>query len=360
MATSRAMKAPLAGLLLWSAAVAAAPGDVRDFPALSGAAKPMLIYSSTDTAAVAAVIADYQQLDPAAALRYHELSTRGVYERFLADRETEHAPDLLISTGMDLQVKLVNDGYALRHVSEQTAALPDWACWRNEVFGLSYEPAVIVYDPRVLAPAAVPRTRFDLLRLLQDPRAPLRGKVGSYDITRSGVGYLLATQDARHSSLAGALVAALGANDVVLEDETGKLLDRLTAGELTLGYNLLGSYAQARINAGSRLRLLLPEDYTLVVSRTALIPKSAAQAAAAQRFLDYLLSERGQRAMAGVGLLPIRPELREPLASERAVFRPVPLGPGLLVYLDSLKSRQFLEAWLGSVRPAAGSDTASD
>lgn len=340
-------------LLLSSAAAAAAQGDVREYPAPAGNAQPLIIYGSTDTAAFAGVIADYQQLYPATALRYHELSTRGVYERFLADRDTAQAPDLLISTGMDLQVKLVNDGHALRHDSPQAAALPDWARWRNEVFGLSYEPAVIVYDARRLQPAAVPRTRFDLLRLLQDPRAPLRGRVGTYDITRSGVGYLLATQDARQSSLAGALVAALGANDVVLEQETGRLLDRLAAGELVLGYNLLGSYAQARIAAGSPLRLLLPEDYTLVVSRTALIPRWARHPDEARRFLDYLLSTRGQRALAQrAGLLPIRSELRgAALREERAVFRPVALGPGLLVYLDDLKSRQFLEAWLGSVRP---------
>lgn len=342
-------------LLLLLAAAAASADELHEFPARSGSAAPLLVYGSTDMSAFAGVIADYQQLDGSAALRYRALSTHGVYERFLADRDTATAPDLLISTGMDLQAKLVNDGHALAHVSAETAALPAWARWRNEAFGLSYEPAVIVYDPRRLEPAAVPRTRFDLLRLLQDPRRPLRGKVGTYDITRSGLGYLLATQDARQSSLAGALVAALGDNEVALEGETATLFDRIAGGELVLGYNLLGSYAQARIDAGSPLRLLMPEDYTLVVSRTALIPRSAPHAAQARRFLDYLLSERGQRAMArSAGVLPVRDDLRQALYAEEprqlAVLRPVALGPGLLVYLDDLKSRQFLEAWLGSVR----------
>ncbi|MNH47288.1 hypothetical protein D3C79_1104480 [compost metagenome] len=31
--------------------------------------------------------------------------------------------------------------------------------------------------------------------------------------------------------------------------------------------------------------------------------------------------------------------------------RPIQLGPGLLVYLDALKRRQFLDAWRSSVEP---------
>lgn len=32
-------------------------------------------------------------------------------------------------------------------------------------------------------------------------------------------------------------------------------------------------------------------------------------------------------------------------------FRPIPLGPGLLVYLDKLKRRQFPDAWRASTQP---------
>ncbi len=31
-------------------------------------------------------------------------------------------------------------------------------------------------------------------------------------------------------------------------------------------------------------------------------------------------------------------------------YRPILLGPGLLVYLDALKRRQFLDAWKGSTQ----------
>ncbi|MGH8081963.1 MAG: ABC transporter substrate-binding protein, partial [Lysobacter sp.] len=133
-------------------------------------------------------------------------------------------------------------------------------------------------------------------------------------------------------------------------------------GELALAYNVLGSYAQARIDAGAPLGIVLPEDYTLVLLRTALIPRTAAHAAEAGRFLDYLLSPRGQGMLARhVGLQPV---LRAPGAPGPAALgpqardgvrvralRPIPLGPGLLVYLDALKRRQFLDAWRSTVQP---------
>jgi ABC-type Fe3+ transport system substrate-binding protein len=61
---------------------------------------------------------------------------------------------------------------------------------------------------------------------------------------------------------------------------------------------VLGSYAQARIDAGAPLGIVQPEDYTLVMLRTAMIPRNAAHTAEARRFLDYLLSPRGQQILA--------------------------------------------------------------
>lgn len=348
---------PLLSLL--ALASPAAPGDVRVFKAPQAVTARLRIHGSTDIENFAAVIADYQRLRPGTEVEYADLVAQDIYRRHLQAREGGRAgADLLISSGMDLQTKLANDGHALAHRSAATAGLPAWSQWRHEAFGISYEPVVIVYNKRLLPPAKVPRTRRELLALLRDPAAPLAGKVGSYDVSRSSVGYLLATQDHQLGSMAGALQAALGANRVRLEERTGALLDRVARGELALAYNVLGSYAQARVDAGAPLGIVLPEDYTLVLLRTALIPRGAPNAAEAGRFLDYLLSPRGQALLARqVGLQPIRAADGAPLAPHARdgagvrALRPITLGPGLLVYLDALKRRQFLEAWRSTVQP---------
>ncbi|WP_295854468.1 ABC transporter substrate-binding protein [uncultured Xylophilus sp.] len=312
------------------------------------------IAGATDLPAFAPVLRDYQRLHPAVAIRYEEFSTQGLYRRFAGAPPPERpAPtgevDLLVSSSMDLQVRLVNGGHAQPHASPATAALPAWARWRDEVFGFSYEPMVIACDTRRFGPGRLlgpaPATRQALLALLRDPARPLAGRVGTYDLASSGIGYLAATQDARIDGSAGALLAALADNRALRAPHAAVLLDALEQGGLALAYNVPGAYVQARIDAGAPLVMVLPQDYTLVIARTAVIPRTAPHPEEAKRFLDYLLSPRGQGVLANESrILPIRtdvPGVRHPTGA----LRPIPLGPGLLVYQDRLKRARFLEAW---------------
>lgn len=344
--------------LLLAAIAHAEPGATRRFPAPDGdSTAPLRIHGSTDLEVFASVIADYQRLHPDVEIVYTDITAQQMHERYLHDPRAADGPDLMISSGMDLQTQLVNDGHALPHRSPRTELLPDWAHWRHEAFAISYEPIAIVYNTQLLPAARVPRTRRQLLDLLRAPDRLLDGRIGTYDAVRSSVGYLAATQDAQRGSISGALLAALGDSHVVLEERTGALLDAVADGRLLIAYNGLGSYARARAEAGQPLGLVYPEDYTLVALRTALIPRTAAHPAQAHRFLDYLLSARGQQVLEREAhLIPV-------IADERArgavlrdpSFRPIPLGPGLLVYLDALKRRQFLDGWRGSVDQDAAS-----
>lgn len=346
-------------LLVLPGASPTAPGDVGRFPAQQARTAQLHIHGSTDIENFAAVVRDYQRLHPGTEIVYVDLVAREVYGSYVARPARPDGPDLLISSGMDLQTRLVNDGHALPHRSPQTQAAPAWTRWRDEVFGIGYEPAVMVYNRRLLAPDKVPRTRRQLLALLRDPAAGLRGRVGTYDATRSSVGYLLATQDQQLGSIGGAVMDALGDSHVQLESRTGPLLDRVSRGELLLAYNVLGSYAQQRVDAGAPLGIVWPQDYTLVLLRTALIPRTAAHPDEARQFLDYLLSPRGQQVLAReVGLLPVRSPTGEPVApqalgdaTQPRTLRPIALGPGLLVYLDGMKRHQFLDAWRNMVLP---------
>jgi len=343
----------LAGLLALCALPALAnPGDIQRFPAKGPATAQLRIHGTTDIEVFALVIADYQRLHPGVEVIYEDIITQDLHARYLAGRNRPGSPDLLISSGMDLQTQLVNDGHALPHTSPQTQALPAWARWRDEAFGISYEPAVIVYNTDRLPAARVPHTRRQLLELLQADDAPLAGRVGTYDVERSSVGYLLATQDAQRGSMAGALLGALGSNRVLREERTGVLLDKVSRGDLALVYNVLGSYAQARIDQGAPLAIVEPQDYTLVILRTAVIPRTSPHPQQARRFLDYLLSARGQQVLSREArLMPIISSQPRPDAGPGRSRRPIQLGPGLLVYLDALKRRQFLQAWKSSVSP---------
>jgi ABC-type Fe3+ transport system substrate-binding protein len=66
------------------------------------------------------------------------------------------------------------------------------------------------------------------------------------------------------------------------------------AGRLLIGYNLLASYAYERVRRGDPIGIVMPSDYTLVLSHGAMVPSTARHEGIAVRFIDYLLSARGR------------------------------------------------------------------
>ncbi|ASC63445.1 ABC transporter substrate-binding protein [Achromobacter denitrificans] len=313
----------------------------------------LVVHASNSVQVFRGVLEDFSRLNPAIRLEYTELSTQDLYAQTVARAWQSPAarigPDIVISSAMDLQTKLVNDGYAQAHVSPETRALPGWANWRDEVFSIGTDPIVMVYNTDRLDAARAPRTRRELLSLLQAPDLPLAGGISTYDVEGSGIGYLAATQDTRLDSMAGALLAALGRNGVTVHESTEHALDRLERGEITLAYNLLESYTRHRIDRGAPLAIVYPQDYTLMLSRSAIIPKQAPRADLGRLFLDYLLSPRGQEMVAQQS--GMRPVSASVIAA--AGVRPMGLGVGLLVYLDPLKKKHFLDLWKAAIQPAA-------
>jgi iron(III) transport system substrate-binding protein len=323
----------------------------------------LVLYSTTDAGAFRPVIDDFRAVFRHIEIEYVELDAGALHRLYLAESAAGRPrADLLLSSAMDLQVKLVNDGYAASHKSEGLANWPSWAKWRSEAFGITFEPAVMVFNKTLLGNRRAPGSRPELLDTLRSDPAFWQHRIGTYDIERSSVGYLLAAEDARQNSDFSSMLAIFAASGLQTYDTTAGLLDALERGELVLGYNLLSSYARARIEAGAPLEVVYPQDYTLAVSRTALIPRDAPHQAEAHAFLKYLLSLRGQRVLSSQSRLSaIHPEVIGPYSqlgiTERqwGPLRPISLGPGLLTYQDEEKYRRLLASWrraLGGALPS--------
>ena len=320
-------------------------------PPADGTGPVLTVAGATDTGHFAHFIRDFQATRPDVKVVYVEMDTIRLYDAVVAGT-LPPSTDLVVSSAADLQVKLANDGFARAHESDATARLPAWARWRSEVFGFTYEPAVIVYNTVLVPEAERPRSHLALTELLEREPERFRGRVGTYDIALSGVGHLLAMQDAQISSNFWRLARAFGRVDAELGDSSPQILDLVEEGELALGYNVLGSYAFGRVVEGGRLGVVVPEDYTLVLTRTMLIPKSADDIALGGAFIDYALSPRGQAIAAGPSALgAVIPGTPGEFTSEgiaraaRGVVHPVALGPALLVALDQQRKARGLETW---------------
>ncbi|AZW16612.1 sensor histidine kinase [Bordetella hinzii] len=337
---------------LWPApAEAAKVVQESRYPAPRPSSRVLTVAGPTDTPVIAPLIAGFQSERPDVTVVYREMNSRELYEEAVAGRLKD--VDVLISSAPDLQIRLANDGYALSHASPYARSLPSWAVWRDEVYGFTFEPAVIVYNPRRFTEETAPHSRQALLRLLEREGASLRGRVGTYDIAASNVGYVLAEQDELVSSNFWGLANALGQVGVRLATTSGELLDAIERGELDLGYNLLGSYALARQAAGDAIGVVLPQDYMLVLARSVLIARRAPNPDLGRAMVDWLLSPAGQQVAANHAALGALvqgtpgPWTADALqARARGIVQPIVLSPALLVGLDQQRQSRFVQNWM--------------
>ncbi len=297
------------------------------------------VLSTTDTVILSPLIADFLTRNPALSLRYTVASSQEVFRAI----QDENQPfDLVISSAMDLQMKLANDGFAAPHASGITATLPDWARWRDRLFGYAIEPVVLLASRKGMAGLPMPKTRRDLIDLLRDNPSRFNGKIATYDPVFSGVGYLFASQDARQTDTFWRLAEVMGRLNAQLYRGSGDMISDLESGKLILAYNVVGSYAATRLPQMPDAEMIELQDFTVALLRTAFIPKTAPHPSLGAAFLDYLISREGQRlTVADTGF----PMLDQQALTLQPHIRPIRLDPGLLVYLDQIKQSAFLAEW---------------
>lgn len=315
----------------------------------------LVIFSATDTNAMQPIIDAFKQVSPKLNIRYQEFQTNELFHA-IQQLPEDQLPDLVISSAMDLQIKLVNDGYAQTFTDPVTEALPDWANWRNEAFGFTYEPVVMVYNKQAFQGKPLPNTHEKLALAIRNNNDFFMNRISTYDIRLSGVGYLFASQDEINSSISSRLKENLGRVVANLHCCSSNIIDEVASGTQVFGYNVLGSYALKYAQTAPTIGIIFPEDYTLVMSRVAFITRQARHPQNARSFLRYLLSVEGQQIIADKsGLVALHPGVEGPFTYSRLQqdyplrFQPIPLGPALMVYLDQLKQRRFINEWSNAI-----------
>ena len=214
---------------------------------------------------------------PDVAVAYEDLQTADIYDRIVRETDAgEPTADFAFSSSMDLQMKLANDGYAQPSHVALSASWPRWANWRNTAYALTYEPAVFIYHKPSFAGSRAARDAGELLDYLEANADAIFGRIGTYDIERSGVGFMFFSRDQEQYADLWTLVGAMGAAGVKLYSTTSAIVERVADGQFVFGYNILGSYAAEAAARNPDLGIVLPRDFTIVTSRIGLVPKAAA------------------------------------------------------------------------------------
>ena len=353
--------AGLAAMLAIASTAAAAPpeGYPSSYNATLSAARDegrVVVYSTTDLSAVAALIRDFESSNPGIKVEYNDLNSTELHNRFLSETAARRpSADVLWSSAMDLQMKLANDNFAARYKSPEATSLPEWAIWRDEAFGTTFEPAVFVYSTRFVGarggapyPCRVPAPDHD-------PAGEVRGQ--RHHLRHREVGRRLSVRDAGQPLAAGLLGPRAGhwvREAVELETSTSVMVQRIAAGKDYLGYNLIGSYALTRARRDPSIGVVLPSDYTLVMSRIAMhFQDRAPSRTPLGLWLDYLLSKRGQTMLVHALRVVLDPQRRRRRIHRRDAAREAGSGAegdrrrARRCWCSSISSKQaeFLRRW---------------
>lgn len=325
------------------------------YPAPDGKADApvLVVYSSLDEPLARPMIKGFQAANPDVAVRYDEMLTGEVYDRVVRETDAgQTTADFAFSSAMDLQVKLSNDGYAQRSDLPMSDRWPQWANWRNTAYALTFEPAVFVYHKPSFKTEKPPASRAEFVDYLKRHGNAVYGRIGTYDIERSGVGFLFMARDQEQFGDIWTVIRAMGAAGVKLYSTSSAILERIADGRFVLGYNILGSYAADWVAKHPDVGIVLPKDYTVVMSRIGLVPQAAASPELGRRYLSFFMSREGQTIMAReLQIAAVSPEVAGDNTATTmqqmlgAQLKPVPVSPGLMVYLDQVKRARLISRW---------------
>lgn len=315
--------------------------DHRFFPGTGPRA--LRVLATTDLSVFVPYIRAFQTAYPEIGVDYTVMASSIVQQAVRSGAEF----DLVISSAMDLQFQLVNDGFAQPFRSDRTKDLPNWARWRDLIFAFTSEPAVVVVNSAHFAGLDLPTTRQDLIAVLRDNPDRFQDRIGTYDVRDSGLGYLFATQEDRSTDAFWRLNEVMGRLGTRLYCCSSQMIDAVATGQLALAYNVLGSYAAEELarQSDGQVQVLRMQDFANVMLRTAFVPTTAQDIAAAGLMLDMLIRLALRDAP---GDWPL-PPLNQTGASTALGFGPIRLGPALLAYLDPLNRRAFLTEWANAM-----------
>jgi len=333
------------------------PADYKAVVEKARAEGVVSIYTSTDDVQGRPIVEAFQKAFPGIRVDYNDLGTNGAYNRIISEAAAKQVgSDVVWTSAMDLQMVLVQKGLAEAYKSPEAGHLPSWANFNDTLYGTTVEPVGILYNKAQLASFKLPKTRAELLAFMRDNKDALKGRLAAFDPEKSGSGFLFFSNDARTMPDTFDLVRAFGAAEGKTYGSSGAMREKIVSGEHWLAFNIIASYAIEWAAKNPALGYILTSDHTAAFSRVAHISKGAPHPNAARVFLDFLLANSGQSALAAVGAPSIRTDVATGLNLTRLTemangnLKPIPITPALLEATEPKNRADFFRRWKEALR----------
>jgi iron(III) transport system substrate-binding protein len=362
---------PLAGLCLLSIiglAIAivysrqAAPGGdysppdgalVTYFPApIEERGLPLVVSGSIEAGFMRPFLQAFQRQNPNLSIAYIQSRNDALLANALAACRTGgRTADIYLTSSTDHLIRLANENCAATMPATIGQAAPAQASWRNQVVAFTVEPAVFVFSRRERKfRDPLPSSHIQLLAWLR-ALPPTGTRIGTFDIEASADGYDFAAADSRQAALYGRLLESLARANIRLYCCSNVMVDAVDRREILSAYNVQLSYAYAAQRAGSRIIVVLPDDYQALQTVSFMLPNGARDPATGIKLARFLVSGEA-RDIARRKLAP--PGLPTSSATARAdqFLAQASVSPILLSLQDKARREHLVREWREATGPS--------
>lgn len=282
------------------------PADYADLVAEAEAEGGTLtIYSNTDQENWAPIFRDFQKKYPfVTTINANNLDSDEVFQRQLSETASgSSTADLLVSNAAQAWAEFGEDNSRfLEYTSPEVDQLPDFATLLPSVVTMSTDPVGIAYNSQLMeAPTGI----ADLAAKVEAEPDKFKDKITTRDVNGAfGFTVSNAFTAAREDSWADLEKILPSARP---ETSSGTQGEKILAGEYLAGFFISAAPSYPIVeSSGGLYSFVFPEDGTVVLPRGIGIAAEAPHPATSKLFVDFVLSEEGQNAVAEGGLTSYR------------------------------------------------------
>lgn len=267
----------------------------------------IMMYTSMPTDIVSSLETAFEAKYPNIDLQFVRSGTGKIQTRIATEAEAGQVQaDLIWVADFSYYEDLKDKGYLLKYESPEAKNIPS-ALKDPEgyYYGARMINEAIAYNTNLVT--APPQSWKDLL----DPQ--WKNQIMIADATYSGAA--LVAMGGLTTEYGLSYYRSLRANGTAVVSGHGGLTRSIASGEYMVGMTLDYMVRQQK-EAGSPIDIVYPTDGAIAIPSPIAIVSTTKQAQAAEKFVDYVLSVEGQKALVEMGsFIPVRPDVASPAST---------------------------------------------
>jgi len=313
----------------------------------------LAIYSNTSEENWAPVFRDFEKkYDFVNKLSANDLDSDEVFQKVLSEQATGSSPvDVVVSNATSAWATFAaRDNVLQEYESPELSKLPDFAQPLPSVYAMSMDPQVMAYNTALME---APKGVHDLAALVAADPGKYQDKITVRD-PESSFGFTVT------KTYTDAVPTAWDDFETLLsatrpETSSGTQLEKILSGEYLAGFFISGGPAFPVVDDSDGLvQTVYPEEGTVVLPRGVGIAADAPHPATAKLFVDFLLSQEGQGAVAEGGLSSYRDGVEGPgLHTYQQLVAEVGADKVIPATYDEVPQAE-VDAWLKKFNDLAG------